>query len=674
MSASPEQARLVVGVDVGNSTTESCVAELPSDGDPSSGAAGGPPATGPRWLGGHLARTSGVKGTSQNVAGIVESVRGALQACGRALQDVDVLLLNEATPVISGMAMETITETIITESTMIGHDPSTPGGEGLGVGTTVAYAALGEAAADDAVIVVIPREVDFEDAAAAIEAARARGVEVRGAVVQRDDARLIANRLSAPLPIVDEVAFVDRVPLGMDAAVEVAAPGRTISTLSNTYGLATIFGLDPEETRLIAPVSRALIGNRSAVVVRTPSGDITARRIPAGALELIGERTRRSVDVDAGAEEIMRVLRAVRPLQDATGAAGSNVGGMLAGVRDTMAALTEDDPGDVRIRDILAVDTSVPQEVRGGLAGEFALENAVALAAMVRTGRTAMERLAAALAEETGCRVVIGGIEADMAIRGALTTPGTDRPLAVLDLGGGSTDAALADRAGAITTVHVSGAGDLVTKLIQSELGLEDRDVAEQIKRLPLAKVESLFQLRLEDGSVTFFDEALPAEVFARVVTLGDDGRLTPIPTKASLDAIRRVRREAKRRVFVVNALRALEQVAPDGAIRRLDFVVLLGGSSLDFEIPEMIAEATAEFGIVCGTGNVRGVAGPRNAVATGLVARHAEGDDEAAEVAEPGGAATPPDDGGAATTHAGADAAPANAPGTTPSAAGARP
>ena len=33
--------------------------------------------------------------------------------------------------------METITETIITESTMMGHNPKTPGGLGLGVGYTV---------------------------------------------------------------------------------------------------------------------------------------------------------------------------------------------------------------------------------------------------------------------------------------------------------------------------------------------------------------------------------------------------------------------------------------------------------------------------------------------------------------------------------------------------------
>ena len=49
------------------------------------------------------------------------------------------MLVNEATPVISGLAMETITETVITESTMIGHNPETPGGIGLGVGTTVPF-------------------------------------------------------------------------------------------------------------------------------------------------------------------------------------------------------------------------------------------------------------------------------------------------------------------------------------------------------------------------------------------------------------------------------------------------------------------------------------------------------------------------------------------------------
>jgi diol dehydratase reactivase alpha subunit len=601
---------LVVGVDIGNSTTEACAADIGADGKVT-------------YLSAALGRTSGVKGTTANVPGVVEVVGRALAAAGCDPADVQAVLVNEATPVISGLAMETITETIITESTMIGHNPDTPGGVGLGVGTTVAFAELPGCAPGDAVICVAGAGADFEDVAAGINAATARGVRVTGAVVQADDANLIANRLREPVPVVDEVTLVDRVPLGMPAAVEVAEQGRTIRTLSNSYGIATVFGLDPEQTRLIAPVARALVGNRSAVVVRTPAGDITDRRIPAGALTLIGERAKRSVEMDAGAEEIMETLRRVRPLADVDGEPGTHVGGMLARVRDTMAELTAMPRDAVRIQDVLAVDTFVPQRVTGGLAGEFALENAVALAAMVRTSKGPMELLAARLREALGTEVLIGGVEADMALLGALTTPGTAKPVAILDLGGGSTDAAVAVEGAEVRSVHLAGAGDLVTSLIDSELGLESLELAEEIKKFPLAKVESFFHVRMEDGTVRFFDEALPAEAFARVVVLTDAG-MQPIRTRHGVEKIRQVRRSAKQRVFVTNALRALEQVAPGGNIRQIGFVVVLGGAALDFEIPDMIAEAVSEFGIVSGTGNVRGCEGPRNAVATGLVASHA--------------------------------------------------
>ncbi|MFC4004983.1 diol dehydratase reactivase subunit alpha [Prauserella oleivorans] len=600
---------LVVGVDIGNSTTEACLAELGPDG--------------PRYLGGALAATSGVKGTTDNVPGVVKVVQEALSRAGRRKDELTAVLVNEATPVISGLAMETITETIITESTMIGHNPDTPGGAGLGVGTTVAFHDLASCATDEPVICVIGAGVDFEDAAAGINAAAERGVEVTGAIVHADDANLIANRLHTVIPIVDEVTLVEKVPLGMPAAVEVAEPGRTIRTLSNSYGIATLFDLDPDQTRMISHVARALVGNRSAVVVRTPHGDIEDRRIPAGTLTLIGEHARLSVGMDAGADEIMRTVRRVRPLTDATGEAGTHVGGMLATVRDTMSELAATSSGEVQIQDVLAVDTFVPQRVTGALAGEFALENAVALAAMVRTSRGPMEALAAQLRTALDVDVLVGGVEADMAVLGALTTPGTDRPVAILDLGGGSTDAALATEDGVVRSVHLAGAGDLVTKLIDSELGLENRDLAEDIKKFPLAKAESFFHVRMEDGTARFFTEPLPPETFARVVVLGDAG-MRPVPTRHSLDKIRQVRRSAKHKVFVVNALRALEQVAPGGNLRQIGFVVVLGGSALDFEIPELIAEAVADAGIVCGTGNVRGTEGPRNAVATGLVADHA--------------------------------------------------
>lgn len=606
----------VVGVDIGNSTTEGSVARIDETGAVV-------------YLGGALTRTSGIKGTVRNAEGVVKAVTRAVQNAGIAVGELDLILLNEATPVISGLAMETITETIITESTMIGHDPRTPGGRGLGVGVIVDIASLDDAGPGDPVIVLVPGGADFEWTATTINKAVERGVDVTGAILGNDDAVLVANRLATKIPIIDEVSRVDAVPVGMLAAVEVAGPGQSIRTLSNAYGLATIFELDPDQTRVVSPVARALTGNRSAVVVRTPSGDVEDRTIPAGSLEFIGTSKRGLIDVSRGAAEIMAEVERVSPLQDVLGESGTNTGGMIANVRQSMADLSKHDLADVRIQDLLAIDTLVPQEVRGGVAGEVALENAVALAAMVRTKESGMQAVADAVATAlrdagaTRISAVVGGVEAEMAVLGALTTPGTEKPLVVLDMGGGSTDAAVIERSGAVQAVHLAGAGDLVTKLIDAELGLDNLELAEDIKRLPLGKAESFFHVRLENGTVQFFDKPLPPNAFARVVTLSEMG-MSPIPTRHSLDRIRAVRRTAKERVFVVNALRALRAVAPHGDLRQIGFVVLLGGCALDFEIPELIADAVAPYGIVCGTGNVRGTEGPRNAVASGLVASYA--------------------------------------------------
>ncbi|MEU7812375.1 hypothetical protein [Pseudonocardia sp. NPDC049154] len=247
--------RLVVGVDIGNSTTEASVAAVSGDSV--------------EYLGTALTHTTGVKGTPENTDGAVSAVRRALDRAGRSESEVETVLLNEATPVISGLAMETISETIITESTMIGHNPATPGGEGLGVGTTVAIDAL--AGASGPTIAVVGAGWDFDDVATELNAATERGLEVVAAVLAHDDAVLVVNRLRAPIPVVDEVGAVEKVPLGMRAAVEVAPPGRTIRTLSDSYGLASVFELDPDQTKQVSPVARALTGNRSAVVVRTPA-------------------------------------------------------------------------------------------------------------------------------------------------------------------------------------------------------------------------------------------------------------------------------------------------------------------------------------------------------------------------------------------------------------------
>ncbi|EDX9401218.1 propanediol dehydratase reactivase alpha subunit PduG [Salmonella enterica] len=598
--------RYIAGIDIGNSSTEVALARQDEAGALTITHSA-------------LAETTGIKGTLRNVFGIQEALALVAKRAGINVSDISLIRINEATPVIGDVAMETITETIITESTMIGHNPKTPGGVGLGVGITITPEELLTRPADSSYILVVSSAFDFADIANVINASMRAGYQITGVILQRDDGVLVSNRLEKSLPIVDEVLYIDRIPLGMLAAIEVAVPGKVIETLSNPYGIATVFNLNADETKNIVPMARALIGNRSAVVVKTPSGDVKARAIPAGNLELQAQGRTVRVDVAAGAEAIMKAVDGCGKLDNVTGEAGTNIGGMLEHVRQTMAELTNKPSSEIFIQDLLAVDTSVPVSVTGGLAGEFSLEQAVGIASMVKSDRLQMAMIAREIEQKLNIDVQIGGAEAEAAILGALTTPGTTRPLAILDLGAGSTDASIINPKGEIIATHLAGAGDMVTMIIARELGLEDRYLAEEIKKYPLTKVESLFHLRHEDGSVQFFPTPLPPAVFARVCVVKPD-ELVPLPGDLALEKVRAIRRSAKERVFVTNALRALRQVSPTGNIRDIPFVVLVGGSSLDFEVPQLVTDALAHYRLVAGRGNIRGSEGPRNAVATGLI------------------------------------------------------
>ncbi|STW48142.1 glycerol dehydratase reactivation factor large subunit [Klebsiella pneumoniae] len=143
---------LIAGIDIGNATTEVALA---SD-DPQARA----------FVASGIVATTGMKGTRDNIAGTLAALEQALAKTPWSMSDVSRIYLNEAAPVIGDVAMETITETIITESTMIGHNPQTPGGVGVGVGTTIPRAA-GDAAGGAVCrgwIVLIDDAVDFLDA------------------------------------------------------------------------------------------------------------------------------------------------------------------------------------------------------------------------------------------------------------------------------------------------------------------------------------------------------------------------------------------------------------------------------------------------------------------------------------------------------------------------------
>ena len=596
--------KLIAGVDIGNSTTEVCIG-----GTEENGAF--------RFLSSASRMTTGTKGTLPNVLGIKAALEEAMDKIHLPLSALNLVRLNEAAPVIGDTAMETITETIITESSMIGHNPSTPAGAGEAVGELIFLENIWKGKPGVPYIVAAANKFSYEEVAARLNQ-HIPELSIKGLILQADEAVLVENRLSRQIPIVDEVRHIHKIPEGKLAAIEVALPGTGIRMLSNPYGIATLLGLDAEETKSVTPIAKSLVGKRSAVVIKTPHGNMKENILPAGEITFHGNKEL-SVDIDAGADTIMETLQNAGEIRDIDGQRDTNVGNMLRRIKTSMEDVAKTGEEDIRITDILAVDTLAPVEISGSLAGETCMEKAVGIAAMVKTQHLPMQQIAEHLEKELSVKAVVAGVEAVMASVGAMTTPGTKLPLAILDMGGGSTDAAVLEADGTVRTTHQAGAGELVSMLIQTELGLKSRVTAEQIKKYPMGKVESLFHLRLENGAMQFFEESIDPRYYGHVVLLAP-GEMLKIEEDIPMERILEVRREAKKKVFVRNAVRALKTVAPENNLRKIPNVVLVGGSAEDFEIPEMLMEALSEYRIVCGRGNIRGQEGPRNAVATGLL------------------------------------------------------
>ena len=595
--------KYIAGVDIGNSTTEVCIGEITLEGKVV-------------FLSSASCPTTGTKGTVENTHAIKTALKAAMSKINKEISDISLIRLNEAAPVIGDTAMETLTETIITDSSMIGHNPSTPAGAGQAVGEILVLGEGAKAEPGKPYIIAASKEYSYEVVAAIINKA-AEKLDITGIILQADEAVLVENRLQKKVPIIDEVAKIDKLPAGVMAAIEVALPGQTIRMLSNPYGIATLLKLNAQETRMITPIAKSLIGKRSAVVLKTPGGNVQENVLPAGEIYFKAEKNR-SINIDEGAEKIMQTVSDAGEIYDIQGQTDTNIGNMFANIRNGMAKL-DDTTEDIHITDLLAVDTMAPVLISGALAGETCLEKAVGIAAMVKTGHLPMQKIADKLKTELKIDVVVAGVEAVMASLGAVTTPGTQLPLAILDMGGGSTDAALITEDGKVAITHQAGAGELVSMLIQTELGLSDRHIAEQIKKYPLAKVESLFHMRMENGQITFMEGSIEPRFYGRVVMLSESGFIR-IEEEIPMEKIVQVRREAKQKVFVTNALRALEKVAQHHNLNNISNVVLVGGSAEDFEIPEMLMEEFAKYQIVGGRGNIRGLEGPRNAVATGLV------------------------------------------------------
>ncbi len=123
------------------------------------------------------------------------------------------------------------------------------------------------------------------------------------------------------------------------------------------------------------PVAKSLIGKKSGLVAITEQGGVKEKTVKAGKIGFEDEQgTVTYVDVDEGAIRIMETLKGVKNLCDIHGDEGTYMDAMLKRMKEDLHQVSEDEVSHIKIKDLMAIDTFVPVNVKGALAGELAME------------------------------------------------------------------------------------------------------------------------------------------------------------------------------------------------------------------------------------------------------------------------------------------------------------
>jgi hypothetical protein len=562
---------VVAGVDIGNATTEVVVARL--DGTELVPVA---------W---DRTMTRGGKGSQASVDGAAALLR-RLERQGAP--SPTVVALARLRPVG--------TEALVlpepprdTGRLLIGASGvPTAGGTGQGMGRPVMFADLAGTAStvsDADLIVLVPERVGFRVVAKAVSAAVAAGLPVRGVVLSGDEAVLVANRLPADLPVVDQ-ADVAALGLCRTLIVEVRPAGQPVRAVSDALHLSSSLALGPSDAAGVSVVCRSLFDVSNAVVGVREEPMPPAASIPSAWVQLADGAT-------LPMPEAHLLLRAGPP-----------------GLARRLGLPAESGDRVVEVDDLGTVHLGGVADAVVSRSGST-VSRSYALSAL---HRDPVVVAADRLAEATGLRVVTVDSEAASSRRGALTTPGTTADCAVVDLGGGTVD---------VTTTEaeavVAGAGDLLTVATAATLGLP-RGAAEWVKRVPCHRVETPHLLVGEDGSRAFVDGRLPGDHVGSLAVPGPAGWLAFDRSLAAAEW-RALRLALKREVLGGAVRRALRACGPLPST-----VVLVGGPAGDDEAVATVARVLPAQTAV-GRGDVAGALGHRYAVAFGLAlgatARH---------------------------------------------------
>jgi Diol dehydratase reactivase ATPase-like domain/DD-reactivating factor swiveling domain len=561
---------LIAGVDIGNATTEVAVLD------------------GGRLLGADRLPTRGRKGSPESVRGAAALVRRIERRLGRPVDEARIAPLRAVgTATLAVPAVPPCTGRL----RVLAAGVATPGGTGtcIGVplwldGTQPGTAQLDGGRPDRARpgegrprVVLVPPGLGYAEAARRLRALLAAGVQAGAVLAAGDEGVLIANRLDAPLPVIDQV---DTAAAGACAllAVEVRGPGQPLTTLTDPVALGAGLRLRDAETGDAVTLSRSLLDYSNAVI----GLDDLATAAPASPAE--------PWVVTGSGTVPLRAACAQLP--------GWPVGSVTA--LGTPAGQTPTD--DLFALDLAAVaDTAT---ARRGSVGRTAL-----VASVQRLDSHADH--AGLLSSILDCPVRCLITEPAAARLGACTTPGARPDAVVVDVGAGTIDVIAPDG-----EVVAAGAGELLTAAVAETLGLS-RAAADWVKRGPCMRVTGSQQFEAEDGRHGFLDRPADSAVLGMLAAAGPAG-LLPFDRGHSPAEWRAIRLRLKEAVFAANLLRAVRTLG-----RELRQVLIAGGPAGDDELLGVLLRALPD-GVSAGRANVGGTlagvaAGHRHAAALGL-------------------------------------------------------
>ena len=551
---------VIAGVDVGNATTEVVLM------------------SGGKILGAGRVPTRGRKGSADSLRGAAALVRRVERQLGCTVGEARIAPLRAA-----GTSVLTVPEAAPPGGRLrvLAAGVLTPGGTGAAAGAPLLLPGAEPPGPGDATVVaVVPAGLGYGEAAARLRALLTAGTPIGAVLVAGDEGVLVANRIPAGLPVIDQVDAAAAAACQL-LAVEVRPPGHSLRLLADPVALGARLGLSDQEAGDAAAVCRVLADHANAVVGLAKAAAETQTPDPGEPWVVTADGRR------------LRLRTACTEL------AGWPVGAVRAFGTAT---------GHSDVDDLFAVDLAAAAEAATARAGSVG--RAVLVASLNRThprAAPAAEMLADLLA------VPVRGLvtEPAAARAGALTTPGARADAVVVDLGAGTIDVI-----GRGASVVAAGAGELLTTAVAEMLGIP-RAAADWVKRGPCLRIDGGQRFEAEDGTRGFLDVSAPASAAGMLAVDGPGGWL-PFDRRHGPGEWRAIRLRLKLAVLAENLRRAMRTLDQDPSQ-----VLVVGGPAGDEELVGVLARSLPD-GVAVGRGDVGGTCegeplGHRYAVALGL-------------------------------------------------------